>query len=446
MNVPHLRERLFPAMMLCALLGLQGGCATAPSPAGTTGSLTDLEMVGRFGELEKAAERKLSAQTPPGTAVLGPLCLAYARVKRYDKLFDCLDRLEKQIQAGDSVLTTDKAMISNSDGTPMPNMLRAEALVEYYYQGSRMVAFVLNREGLRMLRLDATGIDEEITRLRSELQHADSQAWQDSARTLYLRLWKPLEGVLTEKSVILVAHGSLHYLPFASLLKPDGSFLIEHSSIRFLPSASVLQFLRPALGTKGPKLLVFGNPDLGDAALDLQFAESEARAVSSLYPDSRMMIRREASETNFKRAAPSFQRLHFATHGKFQAESPLESRLYLSKDVENDGMLTAGEIYTMNMDTDLVTLSACETGLGKVAGGDDVVGLTRGFLFAGSRSIVASLWSVDDKSTAELMKIFYENLTRMSKDRALAEAQMKIRQAFPHPFFWAAFQLTGRAD
>jgi CHAT domain-containing protein len=200
------------------------------------------------------------------------------------------------------------------------------------------------------------------------------------------------------------------------------------------------------MATQSPRLLILGNPDLGDAALDLHFAESEARAVSTLSPDSRMMIRREASETNFRKASPSFERLHFATHGKFQAESPLESRLYLAKDGENDGMLTAGEIYTMSMDTDLVTLSACETGLGKVAGGDDVVGLTRGFLFAGSRSIVASLWSVDDQSTAELMRTFYENLTNMSKDKALSEAQIRIRKSFPHPYFWAAFQLTGRAD
>ena len=321
-----------------------------------------------------------------------------------------------------------------------------ETLVEYYYQGTQLYAFVLNREQLRMVRLDATGLDEEVRRFRSELQHLDSHAWQASARALYSKLWRPLESVLTEKRVILVNHGALHYLPFASLLKPDGSVLIEHFHLRFLPSASVLKFMRPARATKETGILVFGNPDLGDAALDLQFAESEAKTLASLYPDSRMLIRRDASETNFKRSAGLFPRLHFATHGKFQADSPLESRLYLAKDGDNDGMLTAGELYTMNMDADLVTLSACETGLGKVANGDDVVGLTRGFLYAGSRSIVASLWSVDDKATAELMKTFYENLGGMSKDKALAEAQIKTRQNFPHPFFWAAFQLTGRSD
>jgi CHAT domain-containing protein len=100
----------------------------------------------------------------------------------------------------------------------------------------------------------------------------------------------------------------------------------------------------------------------------------------------------------------------------------------------------------MNLDADLITLSACETGLGKIANGDDVVGLTRGFLYAGGRSIVASLWSVADMATAELMKTFYRNLATLGKSEALRQAQIATRESFPHPFYWAAFQLTGRAN
>jgi CHAT domain-containing protein len=100
----------------------------------------------------------------------------------------------------------------------------------------------------------------------------------------------------------------------------------------------------------------------------------------------------------------------------------------------------------MTLNADLVTLSACETGLGKVANGDDVVGLSCGFLYAGSRSIVASLWSVDGQATAALMQAFYMKLSTMNKREALRQAQIKARESFPHPFYWAAFQLTGRAD
>jgi CHAT domain-containing protein len=321
-----------------------------------------------------------------------------------------------------------------------------EVLVEYYYQGAALYAFALDRARLQVLKLDGTGLDAQVRDLRSSLQEISSASWQAMAQSLYERLWKPLEPVLGKRNVVVVAHGALHYLPFAALRSSDGRFLIDGYSVRLLPSASVLKFLRPALQAKQAHLLALGNPDLGDPAQDLRFAEAEARTVAQFYPDSRLLVRRDASETNLRQAAGVFARLHFAMHGKFQADNPLASGLYLAKDAENDGVLTVGELYSMNLDADLVTLSACETGLGKVASGDDVVGLTRGFLYAGSRSIVASLWSVDDNATAELMKIFYRNLGTMNKQESLRQAQIAARQAFPHPFFWAAFQLTGRAD
>ena len=193
-------------------------------------------------------------------------------------------------------------------------------------------------------------------------------------------------------------------------------------------------------------MLVLGNPDLEDAKLDLKFAAEEALAVSKLYPGGRLLLRSEATETNFRTAAPSFRHIHIASHGAFQAEAPLQSGLYLAKDADNDGVLTVGELYGISLNAELVTLSACETGLGKVANGDDVVGLSRGFLYAGTRAIVASLWSVDDNATGLMMQSFYRNLGKSDKVEALRQAQLTIRRKFPHPFFWAAFQLTGRAD
>jgi CHAT domain-containing protein len=141
-----------------------------------------------------------------------------------------------------------------------------------------------------------------------------------------------------------------------------------------------------------------------------------------------------------------FSMLHFATHGKFNADTPLNSGLYLAKGRDADGILTVGDLYGLNFDSDLVTLSACETGLGKVANGDDVIGLTRGFLYAGARSIVASLWEVDDAATEQLMVSFYGNLKDHDKREALRLAQIETRTKFPHPMFWAAFQIVGRAD
>lgn len=103
------------------------------------------------------------------------------------------------------------------------------------------------------------------------------------------------------------------------------------------------------------------------------------------------------------------------------------------------------KLYSLNLEVDLVTLSACETGLSKIANGDDLVGLTRGFLYAGSSSIVASLWKVDDRATAELMTRFYKELLKNDKVEALREAQLETKKKYPHPYYWASFQLTGNA-
>lgn len=321
-----------------------------------------------------------------------------------------------------------------------------EVLVEYYYQQKEMFVFLVDHQRLQVFALDATNLEGKVRELRSSLEHIGSDEWQATAEGLYERLWKPIEASTSGKNVTIIAHGALHYLPFSILRRPDGELLIDHVGLRFLPSASVLKFLHPASGGRQGKLLAFGNPDLGDMKLNLPFAEDEARKLAGLFPDSRLLTRKDASETAFRRVGGIFSRIHFATHGAFQPEKPLNSGLFLAKDEENDGILSVGELYSMSLDADLVTLSACETGLGRVANGDDVVGLTRGFLYAGSRSIVASLWSVDDRATSVLMENFYQNLQRLSKREALRRAQIATREQFRHPFFWAAFQLTGRAD
>ena len=356
-----------------------------------------------------------------------------------------IDAARKEIRQGAPELATLVTVTSVPPDELRSLISEEEALVEYYYQDKELYAFVLHHDRLTAAKLDASGLASAVQDFRSAIEEVTSDKWRDGARALHARLWQPIEPLIGGTKVIVVAHGALHYLPFAALMGPDGKLVIDHYSLRFLPSASVLKYLKPPTKKDGA-LLALGNPDLGDARLDLKFAEDEAREVAKLSPEARLLVRKDASETNLKKAGGAFSRIHFATHGKFQPDEPLASGLYLAKDAENDGVLTVGELYSMQLDTDLVTLSACETGLGKVANGDDVVGLTRGFLYAGSRSIVASLWSVDDKATATLMETFYEGLKQQSKQEALRAAQLKTRESFPPPFFWAAFQLTGRAN
>jgi len=239
----------------------------------------------------------------------------------------------------------------------------------------------------------------------------------------------------------VVPHGPLHYVSFAALF--DGNqYLVERFGLRVLPSASVLEFLRSGAPRPG-SLLVLGNPDRDDPKQDLPSAQAEAEAVAGAHVGSKLLLRKAASKVAFKRFAADYPMIHVASHGQFDAETPLASSLMLSRDGESDGELTVAELYGLRLEADLVTLSACETGLGKVSSGDDVVGLGRGFLYAGARSIVVSLWSVGDEATAYLMLRFYAGLASGDKRSALRAAQLETRKRYPHPFFWAAFYVIG---
>lgn len=316
-----------------------------------------------------------------------------------------------------------------------------ETLVEYYYSGDDLYAFVLSSAGLRSVRLEGTGLTADIEAFRKSLETPGSDSHRALARALYRRLFSPLEGALTG-SLVIVPHGMLHYIPMNAL--HDGTaYLIDRFRIRLMPSASAMMYLKEKKRDRAGGILVLGNPDLGNPRLDLAFAQKEAVAVAATWPNSKAYLRREATEEVLRRHGNSFSYIHFATHGQFDPDAPLRSALLLAPDAGSNGMLTVDKLYTLQLDADLVTLSACETGLSKVANGDDLVGLTRGFLYAGSSSIVASLWKVDDLATSLLMTRFYRELRGSDKRDALRTAQLKTRERYPHPYYWASFQLTG---
>ena len=155
-----------------------------------------------------------------------------------------------------------------------------------------------------------------------------------------------------------------------------------------------------------------------------------------------------ATETRVKASTAGHDVVHFACHGAFDGAEPLKSALFLGKDDKNDGRLELREIFQLNLKAaGLVTLSACETATSKVQGGDEVVGLSRGFLYAGSPSLLAALWPVDDRSVSLLMRDFYGNWRArgMSKTQALRQAQRKLKAEarYASPYFWAPFVLIG---
>jgi CHAT domain-containing protein len=261
---------------------------------------------------------------------------------------------------------------------------------------------------------------------------------------LYQGLVAPLDAALRNvPRWIVVPYGPLHYLPFQALF--DGAeYLVERHEISYLPGASLLRFcLEPRQAAAG--VAVFGHSFDGQ----LPNAVQEAQGIHAILGGD-LYVEQEATPACFRATAGHRQALHLAAHGSFRPDNPLFSGLALA-----DGWLTTLDIFNLRLNASLVTLSACQTGRSTVGGGDELLGLMRALLYAGAASLVLTLWTVEDRSTAGLMQRFYQGLAEgQRKASALRQAQLAFIQpggdypaaaAYAHPYFWAPFFLVGDA-
>lgn len=262
--------------------------------------------------------------------------------------------------------------------------------------------------------------------------------------SLYDILIKPVKPHLNKKRIGIIPHGILHYLPFAAL-KQEDRYLVSNHACFYLPSATVYKFCKQKEKGFTGAVFALGNPDLNDPRLDIPFAQNEVGKISSLYPDSKILTRKQAAESAIKSEAGTYNVLHFATHGIFDADQPLNSALLLSACEKDDGRLTASEIFDLDLNAAMVTLSACQSGMSKIKAGDEMTGLPRAFIYAGASTVIASLWNVNDESTSILMENFYNNLKDQNKPDALRSAQLELlnNHKYKEPYYWAAFTLTG---
>ncbi len=314
-------------------------------------------------------------------------------------------------------------------------------------------------------------------RARIDLRRTPSlrQALDREARTLGTQLLGPVAKPLAAAArVLVVPDGVLHLLPFAALQRPVGggrfATLVEAAPVHVASSVTLYATLaRGRRADAGGAVVGFGDPAYGaaggvtpDAAATralkvglrlapLPATRGELQALEQLAPGSaRVWLGADATETRAKAVGRDARILHFATHGFVDEDFPLESGLALAspaRGAHDNGLLQAWEIFeSMRLDADLVTLSACQTALGKQVAGEGLVGLTWAFQYAGARSVLASLWEVNDASTAELMGRFYGYLrSGAPKAEALRRAQVDLmrRPDTSAPFFWAGFELIG---
>jgi CHAT domain-containing protein len=321
-------------------------------------------------------------------------------------------------------------------------------LIEYFTAGDQVLAFVISRNDAKVVRKLCTTstILKLQARLRFQLDnfalgreylnfHSDQilASTRLHLRALYEQLLAPFIREIRTPHIVVVPHGPLHFLPFHAFY--DGqNYLIDEREFSYAPSASVMKYCLERGEIAGSSPLLVGVPDQNAPLIG-----EEISALNQLFPDACVLGDTQATRAAFIEKSKATSFLHIATHAIFRHDNPMFSSFKLA-----DGWFTALDLFSIACDTNLVTLSGCQSGMGQVTGGDEFLGFMRGFLYAGARSLLLSLWNVNDESTTALMAHFYREWQKgASKSSALRSAMLSVRHEHAHPFYWAPFLLVG---
>ncbi len=391
--------------------------------------------------------RRDSGESPPsaGTEVVR---------RQVDRLRDvCRKREEdllrtlRELQVADLEFTTlQQATVVDLDEV-LSKIPADTALVEYFFARGGVYACIVTAAGLEVVAVSSAARVRELHRsLRYQLSkpalgsaytaHFGNRLLADTTgclRALYDELLAPLRSRLGVDHLIIVPHDVLHHVPFHAL--HDGNrYLIDQMSISYAPSATIYYLCRAKSASRRRHNLVLGVADERAPLI-----RHEAEAVAEILPRARLLLGEEANEDNLRRYAASSRIVHLATHGYFRRDSPMFSAVQLA-----GSRLSLFDLYDLKLDADLVVLSGCGTGLSEVTAGEELVGLSRGLLYAGARSVLVTVWDVEDESTTELIRRFYHHLeARDQPARALRRAMIEHRDHLPHPYYWAPFVLIG---
>lgn len=374
-------------------------------------------------------------------------------------------------------------------------------LLEYFLGAEKAYLFAATKTSLEVFKLPAREIIEKSARQAIEkIKLAESSAAKTDLADLSRILLAPVAGKISNKRLLIVAPGVLQYVPFAALSSPKSDktakdkYLVETNEIVNLPSASVIALLRqnktrPSSSKNLLAILadpVFTDDDArlkllarqktdadsgtGSTAImretrilppqmragfgRLRFSRLEAEAILALARNTQKFVAMDFAANLKAATGEDLQKseiVHLATHGVINSDFPELSGVVLSLIDENgkpqDGFLRLHDIYNLRLEAKLVVLSACETALGKEIKGEGIVGLTRGFMYAGAPAVAASLWKVDDRATSDLMQRFYQKMLKknLPPSESLREAQISMikDKYYAHPFYWAGFNLQG---
>ncbi len=414
--------------------------------------------------------------------------------RRYEALLDRLERdfpVYYNLKYRDDVVTVSKVQEWLDEKT---------TLLSYFVGEKALYLFTFSKKEFNLtVQPPVVDLKQRINALHGSMIHkrGENNYFQfiAMAYSLYVDLIQPVKTKLKTSRLIIIPDEDLNILPFEVLLtsKQDQSEVIDYATLPYLlqnyhigyayssilllatarkphraPAYDYLAFAPVFAGglpaeSRAMDLIQANRDGLGRVALPA--SKEEVLSIQALFtktyglmtrvkglvrPRTRVYLEEKASETNFKgEQLHAYRYLHLATHGFANLNAPDLSGLLFASDTteQEDGVLYLPEIFNLNLNADLVVLSACESGTGKLARGEGLLGLTRGFLYAGARNLLVSLWQVGDWSTADLMRLFYQGLLNgLNKSEALRQAKLKLMRSHPdyaRPYHWAPFILIG---
>ena len=401
-------------------------------------------------------------------ALAGEISSGAVAVTTTERSVKRASHLQREYHRADSIYQQVQLSLAAQRSIYTFNPLPADAARATLNEGEAMILYDLRRLGVRGQQRDASvayvvlpdqilieklsvesdQLAETIRWFRQQLGSAENgpgQGWESTAQDLYQALVAPVVAALpaSVKHLHVVPEGILYYLPFAALQASDSRFLVEDYTLSVTPSASTLKLSRDRNPRRWDSMLLLADPDG-----TLPGTRKEVGAIAGIGSSDRRftLVGEAATQENVVEAAGQFDILHFATHGNFVQQAPWRSSLQM----HGGEVLSVEEISQLNLDAYLVTLSACETALSggllsEVPDGDEWVGLNQAFLAAGTPTVMASLWPIDDLVSSDFMIDFYRALGPAGKARALAQVQRQFLKnpSTRHPFYWAPFTIMG---
>ena len=334
------------------------------------------------------------------------------------------------------------------------SLTKEEALLSYFEGEKQLYLFIIKDKGLDVIVKDKSeDYLKQISGLRNAIKYRVASVFNTSAISLYDELIPDLPSDIT--TLTIIPDGILGTIPFEGLKdKGDDSYFIEHYDLSYEYSATLFMEKRNAEKNMNNEVLFVAPVDFEPETRMVSLAGTEKEVNTIMYFfesndwKSTTLMRAEANEGSLKQLdLESYGILHFATHGLVHESKPELSRIFLGSSQQEDGLLYSGEIYNLKINADLVTLSACETGLGKLAKGEGIVGLSRSLLYAGAENLIVSLWQVSDQSTSDLMIRLYQEILEGRKDFSASLRQAKLSllksENYQDPYYWAPFILIG---